>query len=44
VLSSKGAMITFDIDSSLSEGLQQLSQEQGTTLFMTMLAAFNVLL
>ncbi|MEO6231488.1 MAG: amino acid adenylation domain-containing protein [Ferruginibacter sp.] len=44
VQSTKGASIGFNIDKQLAEQLKELSQQQGTTLFMTMLAAFNVLL
>jgi amino acid adenylation domain-containing protein/non-ribosomal peptide synthase protein (TIGR01720 family)/FkbM family methyltransferase len=44
VWSSRGAMARFNIDAKLSEQLQLLSQEQGTTLFMTLLAALKVLL
>ena len=44
VLTSKGAIASFDIDKKLSDGLQQLSKAQGSTLFMIMLAAFKVLL
>ncbi|MCW3463983.1 non-ribosomal peptide synthase/polyketide synthase [Chitinophaga nivalis] len=42
--STRGNTIYYDIDSTLTEGLQLLSRQQGTTLFMTMLAAFKVLL
>jgi NRPS condensation-like uncharacterized protein len=44
VQSTKGAVSHFTIDKELKEKLQQLSQQQGTTLFMTLLAAFKVLL
>ena len=44
VQSSNGAITGLRIDKVLSEGLQALSQQQGTTMFMTLLAAFNVLL
>ncbi|MBC7912715.1 MAG: phenylalanine 4-monooxygenase, partial [Pyrinomonadaceae bacterium] len=44
VLTSKGAVALFNIDKKLSEELQQLSHRQATTLFMTCLAAFKVLL
>ena len=42
VQSSNGAITGLRIDKVLSEGLQALSQQQGTTMFMTLLAAFNV--
>jgi amino acid adenylation domain-containing protein len=42
--STKGAVAQFKIDKSQTEALNQLSKQQGTTLFMTMLAAFKVLL
>ncbi|RBL90546.1 non-ribosomal peptide synthetase [Chitinophaga flava] len=44
VLSTRGAMLEFNIDKTLIEKLNNLSQQQGATLFMTMLAAFKVLL
>ncbi|WP_212004915.1 non-ribosomal peptide synthase/polyketide synthase [Chitinophaga sp. HK235] len=44
VQSTKGAMYSFRLDRELSATLQVLSQQQGTTLFMTLLAAFKVLL
>ncbi|WP_143305922.1 non-ribosomal peptide synthetase [Chitinophaga vietnamensis] len=42
--STKGAHLLFNIDPQLTAQLQQLSLQQGTTLFMTLLAAFKVLL
>lgn len=42
--STKGAMSTFLVDKKLADALQTLSQQQGTTLFMTILAAFKVLM
>ncbi len=42
--SNRGAIIPFQIDNELQQRLQALSQQEGTTLFMTLLAAFNVLL
>jgi amino acid adenylation domain-containing protein/non-ribosomal peptide synthase protein (TIGR01720 family) len=42
--STSGAYVSLDIDTALTGQLQQLCQQQGSTLFMTMLAAFNVLL
>ncbi|MBE9229036.1 non-ribosomal peptide synthase/polyketide synthase, partial [Phormidium sp. LEGE 05292] len=39
-----GAHQQFALSAQLSEKLNQLSQEQGVTLFMTLLAAFNTLL
>ncbi len=44
VQSTKGDLCFFEIDKSLSQKLQELSQQQGATLFMTLLAAFKVLL
>lgn len=40
----RGASFDFLIDRKLSEELNQLSQQQGTTLFMTLLGVYNVLL
>jgi non-ribosomal peptide synthetase component F len=40
----RGAHHSFTISSSLSKSIKTLSQREGTTLFMTLLAAFNVLL
>ncbi|EGJ29404.1 MULTISPECIES: non-ribosomal peptide synthetase [Moorena] len=40
----KGGMEYFKLDSYLTQKLKQLSQESGSTLFMTLLAAFFVLL
>ena len=42
--STRGANLFFTIGLSLVTQLQQLSQQQGTTLFMTLLAAFKLLL
>jgi amino acid adenylation domain-containing protein/non-ribosomal peptide synthase protein (TIGR01720 family) len=44
VQSTKGAMQTFNIDPELSKALNQLSQQQGTTLFMTLMSVLQVLL
>jgi hypothetical protein len=44
VQTSRGTSAAFRIDKDLSNALQELSQQQGTTIFMTLLAAFNVLL
>ncbi|HEU4962331.1 MAG TPA: amino acid adenylation domain-containing protein [Bacilli bacterium] len=43
-MSYEGAKHHFEVSAELSEALQKFSQEQGVTLFMTLLAAFNVLL
>ncbi|HEU5230649.1 MAG TPA: amino acid adenylation domain-containing protein, partial [Ktedonobacteraceae bacterium] len=40
----RGAVEHFTIDASLSAALKELSRKEGVTLFMTLLAAFNVLL
>ena len=44
VQSARGAVAGFMIDNDLSSALQPMSQQHGTTLFMTLLAAFKVLL
>ncbi|MBW8684661.1 non-ribosomal peptide synthetase [Chitinophaga rhizophila] len=44
VQSSNGRVAWFDIGSDLAIALKNLSYQQHTTLFMTMLSAFNVLL
>lgn len=44
VQSFRGAKEYFQLDQNLTEQLKQLSQKAGTTLFMTLLAAFVVLL
>ncbi|HVI47171.1 MAG TPA: amino acid adenylation domain-containing protein [Chitinophaga sp.] len=41
---NQGATVSFDLDKELSDLLRQLSHQQGATLFMTLLAAFKVLL
>ena len=40
----QGAHATFALSPELTQGLTQLSQQQGVTLFMTLLAAFDTLL
>ncbi|ABW31355.1 non-ribosomal peptide synthetase [Acaryochloris marina] len=40
----QGASYTFNLETELSSHLQQLSQDTGCTLFMTLLAGFNLLL
>jgi hypothetical protein len=44
VLTHHGASVAFDLGAELSAQLRQLSQRTQATLFMTMAAAFNVLL
>lgn len=44
IQSFRGAKHSFLLPSSLSEGLKALSRQEGVTLFMTLLAAFQVLL
>jgi amino acid adenylation domain-containing protein len=44
VQNSRGATQSFLLDESLTEALVQLSQRENVTLFMTLLAAFQVLL
>ncbi|WP_425430497.1 non-ribosomal peptide synthase/polyketide synthase [Chitinophaga niastensis] len=39
-----GGMVSYHINHHLTQRLKQLSHQQGTTLFMTLLAAFKVLL
>ncbi|MGK7931603.1 MAG: amino acid adenylation domain-containing protein, partial [Microcystaceae cyanobacterium] len=40
----KGSHISFNLNKELSEKLTQLSQQQGVTLFMTLLSGFSILL
>lgn len=42
--SFRGAMQRFSLSAELSAGLRELSRQQGVTLFMTVLAAFDALL
>ncbi len=44
VKSSRGAVVDFAIDLEVSRSLREVSRSEGATLFMTLLAAFNVLL
>ncbi|MET0646492.1 MAG: amino acid adenylation domain-containing protein, partial [Pyrinomonadaceae bacterium] len=44
VQTHRGAREAIEIDAELSEKLRQLSRREGVTLFMTLLAAFEVLL
>ncbi len=44
IQSTEGGVIQFSIDAALTDRLQQLSRQQGASLFMTLLSAFNVLL
>ena len=44
VQSFRGGVEHFQLDQNITQGLKQLSQERGATLFMTLLAAFGVLL
>ncbi len=44
IQSTKGAFTRFYIDNEIAEGVKQLSQKEGTSLFMTLLAVFKVLL
>ncbi|NLG49316.1 MAG: amino acid adenylation domain-containing protein, partial [Chloroflexi bacterium] len=44
VQSYRGATVTFDVPEEIARGLQGVSREAGATLFMTLLAAFQVLL
>ena len=40
----QGQMASLRLEADLSQALQKLSQQQGTTLFTTLLAAFNLLI
>ncbi len=42
--SNRGALSGFRLSKEVSTGLQQLSQQHGATMFMTLLAAFKVLM
>ncbi|PSL44995.1 amino acid adenylation domain-containing protein [Chitinophaga niastensis] len=44
IQSSRGALYRFNLDKELSDQLKEMSKQQGTTLFMTTLAAFKILL
>ncbi|RMF30995.1 MAG: non-ribosomal peptide synthetase, partial [Chloroflexi bacterium] len=44
VQTSRGASFAFALPQDLSQAIQALSQEEGVTLFMTLLAAFQTLL
>ncbi len=44
VQSYRGASVRFAVDREVTNGLKALSQREGVTLFMTLLAAFKVLL
>jgi non-ribosomal peptide synthase protein (TIGR01720 family) len=44
VSSYRGARHSFVLDEAVGEGIKQLARREGTTLFMTLLAAFQVLL
>ncbi|PTH83128.1 non-ribosomal peptide synthetase, partial [Streptomyces sp. A244] len=44
VRSTEGAMAPFTVSAETAEALRALSRSNGTTMFMTLLAAFNVLL
>ncbi|XLS29491.1 amino acid adenylation domain-containing protein [Flavobacteriaceae bacterium M23B6Z8] len=44
VQSTRGASLRFSLSESLSASLEALSKREGTTLFMTLLAGFKVLL
>jgi len=44
VQGSRGAVRSFDLTQELSNGLKELSQKAGATLYMTLLAAFQTLL
>ncbi|MFK8185398.1 MAG: amino acid adenylation domain-containing protein [Phormidesmis sp.] len=44
VQSFQGGVVPFELDKTLSQKLQTLSQKSGTTLFVTLLSAFAILL
>ncbi len=44
VQSFEGANVSFNIDESLTEKLRQLTKQTGTTMYMLLLGAYNVLL
>jgi amino acid adenylation domain-containing protein len=44
IQSTRGAIVNFQLNKQLSAAIQSLSQQQGTTLFMTLLATIKVLL
>ena len=44
VQSGRGAAVTFSLPEELSAALRRLSRDNGVTLFMTLLAAFQILL
>ncbi|RBL90698.1 non-ribosomal peptide synthetase [Chitinophaga flava] len=44
IQSTRGAMAVFKLNAMLTAALKQISQREGVTLFMTLLAAFKVLL
>jgi amino acid adenylation domain-containing protein/thioester reductase-like protein len=44
IQSTRGRSLFYTVEPSLTAGLEQLSRQEGATLFMTLLAAFNVLL
>ncbi|MGZ5135724.1 MAG: non-ribosomal peptide synthetase, partial [Flavitalea sp.] len=44
IQSTRGALKTFSVDKEISESIQKFSQNNGCTVFMTLLAAFKVLL
>ena len=44
VRSTRGASVGFSIDKDLSEKIYELSKQQGSSLYMTLLSALNVLL
>ncbi len=44
VMSQRGKQVSFEVSRTLTSKLKQLSQQQGVTLYMTLFAAFAVLL
>ncbi|MEO6187560.1 MAG: amino acid adenylation domain-containing protein [Ginsengibacter sp.] len=44
IQSTRGAVFAFSVDKELTDGLHELTNRNGSTLFMTLLSVFNVLL
>ncbi|HYC29783.1 MAG TPA: amino acid adenylation domain-containing protein, partial [Chitinophagaceae bacterium] len=44
IQSTRGSIVWFNIDKQLTDALKALSQQEGVTLYMTLLAAFKLLL
>ncbi len=44
VLTHRGALLSFDVDAAAAAGIRAISAEQGTTIFMSLLTVYSVLL